>query len=293
MILVDHQIREKVGNAQVIKPFEEKCIQPASYDLRIGAHVYAPPNPDQPFDLSQNGGAYRLPPYGNAVITTYEDLKLPSTMVGRIGLKSGFARKGLVASTGPQIDPGFEGKLFVSVFNVTAVSHVLEYKDTFLTIEFHVLDEPPRQTYRGPYQGKYTIGAEVLDTLVRLEGMTLSQIQSQFTELDRHIKAWSHLASRLDEFLSEMRQHTQAILQLSAHINSRQGPVEARQLKIKEATDEILALFQKRKRLFYSDIAEELRLDIATVITACEELTRKGLIKGEANGKTRVKRPRR
>jgi len=293
MILVDHQIKDRIRNAEVISPFDETCVQPASYDLRIGSLLYAPPKPDEPVDLSANGGVYRLPPYGNAVLTTYENLKLPPDMLGRIGLKSGFARKGIVASTGPQIDPGFEGKLFVSVFNVTAVSHVLEYKDTFLTIEFHTLDQRPERTYEGPYQGKYSIGAEVLDALVRLEGLTLSQIQTQFTELERHVKAWGQLASRVDEFLAEMKHHTQAIADLSARVKANsevQTPVEARRLPLKQAMEEILTLFRKRKRLFYSDIAEALRLDFATVISACDELQRKGLIEGEGDGKTRTKR---
>lgn len=293
MILVDRQIKDRVGKAKVVSPFEEACVQPASYDLRIGSLIYAPPTPDQAIDVSKNGGVYRLPPYGNAVLTTYEDLRLPGDMIGRIGLKSSLARRGIIASTGPQIDPGFEGKLFVSIFNVAAVSHVLEYQDTFLTIEFHTLDQLPERTYEGPYQRKYSIGAEVLDALVRLEGMTLSQMQVQFTELQHHVKAWSQLAGRVDEFLDEMKNHTEAIAELSAHVQEKTGvqaPVKARRVPVKQAMEEILILFRKRKRLFYSDIAEALRLDFATVMSVCEELERKGLIEGDGNGKTRTKR---
>ena len=56
---------------------------------------------------------------------------------------------------------------------------------------------------------------------------------------------------------------------------------------------EVLELFRQKKRLFYSDIAEALRLDFATVIKACEELKRQGLIEGDRDAKTRPKRPRR
>src|SRR5713101_7809564 len=168
VILVDHQIRKAIDRGElVITDFDERSLQPASYDLRIGSHIYGGQEPDKPIDLTANGRAYRLPPYGNVVLETLEDLKVPVNMTGRIGLKSGFARRGLIASTGPQIDPGFEGKLFVSLFNVTAVAHVLEYADTFLTIEFHHLDSKPTTSYECPYQGRYSIGADVLDALVR------------------------------------------------------------------------------------------------------------------------------
>ena len=299
MLLADSQIREAVESEKLtITDFDPNCLQPATYDLRIGRYVYAPPNPDQPIDLSHDGGAYRLPPYGTAVLTTHENLKLPPNMAGRIGLKSGLARLGVLASTGPQIDPGFEGKLFVSIFNVTAVPHVLTYRDTFLTIEFHTLDVVPDHPYNGPYQGKYTIGPEVLDALVRLEGLTLSEMQSQFTELTQHVKAWSAMATRLDEFLTAMDGHTKAINDLVTKINGGElhatgSFVEARSIPLEEAKKEILGLFRGRRRLFYSDLSEALRLDISTIIQACKELQRDGLIEEEPNGKTGAKRSRR
>jgi len=294
MILVDHQIRDAVRQQHLfIRNFDESSVQPASYDLRIGNLVYAPPAPDHPVDLSIDGGFYRLPPYGNALLTTHEDLKLPDDIAGRIGLKSGLARRGLVASTGPQIDPGFEGKLFVSVFNLTATSLVLKYLDTFLTVEFHALEKKPEKTYQGPYQGKYAPGAEAIDPLVRLEGVSLSQMQAQFTQLQQHVTAWANLASRFDEFLTELRKHTKAIGRLTAAEGNGRTPLEARRLTLQQAMDEILRLFREKKRLFYSDIMEELQLDLATVVNACEVLTRKGLIEGMQNGPGRTKKTRR
>src|SRR5215204_6591179 len=157
MILVDHAIRDRVHTGELeISDFDDESVQPARYDLRIGEMIYAPTQPEKPINIASNGGAYRLPPYGAAVLTTFENLKLPIDLLGRIGLKSGFARRGIIASTGPQIDPGFQGKLFISVFNLTAGAHVLRFRDSFLTIEFHRLEDTPTHPYSGPYQGRYT-----------------------------------------------------------------------------------------------------------------------------------------
>jgi dCTP deaminase len=279
MILVDHQIRDRVADHSLqITNFDDASVQPASYDLRIGPNIYAPPSPEQPYDLSKNGGAYRLPPYGTAVLETLENLHMPNNVIGRIGLKSGFARRGMIASVGPQIDPGFEGKLFISLFNVTAVSHVLQYKDTFLSIEFHTLDETPSATYAGPYQGKYSLGAEVLDAMVRLEGLTLSQMQLQFTELAEHVKAWSALAARFDEFLTEMKNNTEAVRQLAQSPPGGSTFVEARTLSPEEAVDEVLRLFRERKQLLYGDIIDALHIDLSTAIAAVEELEKRGIV---------------
>jgi dCTP deaminase len=306
MILVDHLIRDRVGKDNFeIRNFEAKCVQPASYDLRLGNLIYLPNQPDAPLDLADHGGAYRLPPYGAAIVTTYEDLKLPSNILGRIGLKSSFARTGLVASTGPQIDPGFNGKLFVSLFNLTAAPHILKFKDTFLTIEFHTLETPPERGYEGPYQGKFTIGPEVLESLVRLEGLTLSQMQSQFTELATHVHKWSSFAGRFDEFLDTMNEQATAIRELVSLVKSPNSAISngvqrvadiaapVREITVPQAADEILILFRKKKKLYYSDIAEQLSIDLRTVIKACELLTKRGLIEGATNEPKRTKRPRR
>jgi dCTP deaminase len=297
VVLVDHQIRDAVEQKHLcIENFDETCLQPASYDLRIGSLVYSPslPNPDKPYDLSKNGGAYRIQPYGSAVLMTHETLKLPSDMIGRFGLKSGFARRGLFASTGPQVDPGFDGKLFVSVLNLTPASHVLSYQETFLSIEFHTLGEKPEKIYEGPYQHKRDIGPEILADLVRLEGLNLSQMQHQFTELSQHVKEWSGLATRFDEFLAVMDKQSTALETLTKQLAAglgmgREAGAKARRMTLKQAKTEIVALFRKSPTLFYSDIAEALGLDYETVIKATEQLEKEGIIEASKNEKRKTK----
>ncbi len=301
MVLVDHQIREEVGKKTLgIKNFDEKCLQPASYDLRIGSLIYSPSSAavEKPIDLSKNGGAYRIAPYGSAILTTFETLHMPNDMVGRFGLKSGFARRGLFASVGPQVDPGFEGNLFISVLNLTPTSHVVSYKETFLSIEFQKLDAKPEKIYEGPYQHRHDINPEILQDLVRSEGVNLSQMQTQFGELSRHVKEWSGIAYEFKDFLKQMGMQTNALMELSKQMaemtmaGQRTAPVEPRHMDLKKAKAEIFVLFQKKHKLFYSDIAEELNLDYETVIKACEQLQKEGSIEGVNIGKKTTKKTR-
>lgn len=290
MVLVDSQIREEINSGNLrIDNFDEACVQPATYDLRIGPLIYSPsvPEPDKPIDISRNGGAHRIPAYGLAVLTTYETLYFPPNLIGRFGLKSGFARKGLFASTGPQVDPGYEGKLFVSVLNLTPAACVVTYKDTFLSIEFHKLDKKPDKTYEGPHQGRREIGPEIIEDLVRFEGLNLSQMQTEFSELSHHINEWGNLAVKFENFLKEMNKQTSAITALTQKIGGiMEGPQETqlrktRDVSLQQAMKEILDLFRKERSLFYSDIAEALHLDYQTVIKACSRLEKKGLIEGD------------
>ena len=152
MALVDFEITEAVQSGELgIESFEPKCVQPASYDLRIGPLVYSgsEERPDRPIDISSNGGAYLIPPYGNVLLMTFETLKIPPTIVGRFGLTSSFTRKNLHASAGPQVNPGYHGKLFITLLNLTPKSHVVRYKEKFLSIELNRLDKTPKQLYQG------------------------------------------------------------------------------------------------------------------------------------------------
>ena len=63
-----------------------------------------------------------------------------------------------------------------------------------------------------------------------------------------------------------------------------------REVPFKEAVKEIAELFKKKKRLFYSDIAEELRLDFGTVIKACRKLEKDRKIEEVKSEQKRAKK---
>lgn len=51
-----------------------------------------------------------------------------------------------------------------------------------------------------------------------------------------------------------------------------------RAISKEQAKQEILNLFGQGQPLFYSDIAEKLRLDLSTVVEVCEELIAEGKV---------------
>jgi deoxycytidine triphosphate deaminase len=99
-------------------------------------------------------GVLVLEPYSPAVVSAREHLVLPLHLAGRFGLKSGLSRRGVYASVGPQVDPGFDGWLSVTLFNFTPTSIALDYTDSFLSLEFNRLGQPASRPYSGEYQGR-------------------------------------------------------------------------------------------------------------------------------------------
>jgi dCTP deaminase len=186
MILSDRQILEtyRLGDI-LVDPFDEKQIQPASYDLRVGAQ--AATTTSKKVVNVRESGYVTLEPGDFAVITTLEILRLGPQYVARFGLRSKFARKGLIATTGPQIDPGYHGRLIIGVTNLSPKQATLSYGDDFLSVEFHKLQEPSTKPYNGPYQDREALGPEEIEAIAESEGMALSEVLTTLRSLTKNV----------------------------------------------------------------------------------------------------------
>jgi len=191
MILTDRQIREAyVKGDVIIDPFEEKQLQPATYDFRVGEQG-ATTSSKKIVNIRETGYLL-LVPGDFAVITVYEKLRINTQYAGRFGLRSKYTRKGLMATTGPQIDPGYEGRLILGLTNLTPKSIAIPYKDDLISVEFHKLEELSSKPYSGPYQKKYELGPEDIEMVVEAEGMALSEVLTTLRTLTQNVAALSH-----------------------------------------------------------------------------------------------------
>ena len=182
MILTDEFIAQANSEGSIkIEPFEEKQLQPASYDLRVGPEA-ASSSDRQKIDLAKKG-FIELSPSDFVIVLSEEIISLDKQHTARFGLRSKWARKRLVATTGPQIDPGFEGRLTVGLTNLTNKKISLSHKDDFLTVEFHRLESPVKEVYSGPYQGKTTLDGEDIGAVLDREVMSISDITESLRSL--------------------------------------------------------------------------------------------------------------
>lgn len=186
MILTDNKIREAVKKEDIfIEPFEEKQLQPATYDLRMGEQG-ATTSTKKIINVRETGFLL-LKPGDFAIITVFEKLHLTTQYAARFGLRSKYTRKGLIATTGPQIDPGYKGRLILGLTNLTPKSISLPYKDNLVSVEFHILEEKSSKPYSGPYQNKYELGPEDIEIIVESEAMALSEVLTTLGSLSENV----------------------------------------------------------------------------------------------------------
>jgi len=172
MILSDVDIRQFIADRDIVISNFSGELEPASYDLRVGKEAVAQ---DGVVNIEEKKYA-KIPRGATVVIYPYEQIKLSTKVAARYGLRSRFARKGLILLSGPQIDPGFEGTLSVTIFNAGTSEVVLGYQEKFVTIEFFLLKTPASRPYSGPYQGQTSISSE--------EAALLTKEYKNFSEIE-------------------------------------------------------------------------------------------------------------
>lgn len=188
MILTYQQIREAHEKREIeITPFEEGQLQPATYDLRVGEQG-ATTSTKKLINIRELGYIV-LQPGDFGVVTVLEEIRLGVQHAGRFGLRSKYARKGLIATTGPQVDPGYHGRLIIGLTNLTPKPVSIPYKDDFVSIEFHRLEEPTTKPYAGPYQDKLELGADEIEFITETESMALSEMLTTLQSLSRNVAA--------------------------------------------------------------------------------------------------------
>lgn len=171
-MLTDTEIREAIDNGNLrIDPLEPKNIEPASYDLRAGRALVARRGV---VDLRNEAIVLR---HGDwAELESLETMDLPLNLAATVGVRSSLTRRGLVWFGGPQFDPGYQGKAYISVFNASSNPIELTHGMNFATAIFYRLIKNASRSYAGRYQKQMTFPEEDVERMLKMEAYTLSDI---------------------------------------------------------------------------------------------------------------------
>jgi guanylate kinase/deoxycytidine triphosphate deaminase len=141
----------------LLQGFDETNVEGASYDLQLGDEYYYA---GRVRTLSPRSPFLMIEPYDYAIVSAAENARLPADIAARFGLSISLFCQGIIASRGPQVDPGFRGSLFCLLFNTSSKPVVLKRGQHFATMEFERLMQ--RTT---PYAGSKQDRTSIIDYL--------------------------------------------------------------------------------------------------------------------------------
>jgi deoxycytidine triphosphate deaminase len=176
---------------ELILNSDEECISNASYDLRLGDEYY---NDGEIKQLTTHDPFIRIEPYDYAIVTSREAVSFPGDVVGRFDLSVSMFCQGVILSNGPQIDPGFNGKLFCLLFNTSSSEVKIKRGQTYATLEMKKTLSRTT-TYTGKYQGKEHIKDYLPDNTPIMSGgvyelkKQVESLREDVEEMESNIKS--------------------------------------------------------------------------------------------------------
>ncbi|NIQ07196.1 MAG: dCTP deaminase [Candidatus Korarchaeota archaeon] len=187
-ILSGEEIKKEIERGNIdINPLKDEQIKPASVDLTLGGEVFLASEDNKAY--LDKGDVLTLPAGEMALVLTRERLNLSKEVVGSIGLRSYFSRKGIDLLAGPQVDPGFKGPLHVVLLNLSPSPQIIQYGEEFLTLEFRQLAEPVEKPYRGKYYDLDSITSEEIRDIKKGKGIALSEAVEAMRNIARDVSS--------------------------------------------------------------------------------------------------------
>lgn len=114
--------------------YDPRHLRPASYTLTIGEQYIDSDGREQ--RLTNAGDSFVFKKNSIVYVSTDEEFDLPYYIVARFNLRVKWVYEGILLGTGPQIDPGFRGRLSCPLHNLTNLDIMIKRGQEFATIDF-------------------------------------------------------------------------------------------------------------------------------------------------------------
>ena len=154
----------------VVEPIDEQSIQPASIDCRLGSHFLVVEENQMDVITLDSEIKYReidessitIPPHSFLLATTQEYIKMPNDLTAFVEGRSSIGRIGLFIQNAGWVDPGFEGRITLELYNASSLPIRLQAGKRICQLVFAKMDQVAENPYMGKYQGQNrTVGSRI------------------------------------------------------------------------------------------------------------------------------------
>ena len=168
-----------------------------------------------------------IQPFDYVVACARESVNLPRNICGTFDLKVSMFCKGIILSNGPQVDPGYQGKLLCLLFNTSSEKFRLEANIgyQFATVQFQGLTSSTDM----PYAGKYGRKKEVKDYIAAYADYSLTERMLSISKIQGELQA---ISEKMETVSSQI-----------ATINDEQEKLENAVSELKGSSVKWLAIF--------------------------------------------------
>jgi len=201
-LMSDSALRAALERGDIVFEPSPSEIKAASIDLRLGPEAFLGTSTEI-VDVMQTR-LLVIPPGELALVSIFEKMIVGARFAGQIGLRSSLSRKGLALLAGPQVDPGFRGRLHIALVNLSPVEISIAYNEPLITVMFHDLGqdvERPYGTQAGDdYQEQDAITGSEIDDIRLHRGYALSEVIREMATLSSNV---GELRNSVDGYIKQ------------------------------------------------------------------------------------------
>lgn len=198
-MVTGQKLRAAVEDGSFIQGGDSTCVEGVKYDFRLSARIlkarYASPIDASKLSEIEKQGLSVEP--GEAVfVLTEERLKLPENMVAQLSPKRKLSHAGILTLGGFTIDPRYEGRLLLGLFNFSSTPFPLIPGKKVIAATFYKLE--------GSELGEFPDPGEPLDDFPD----ELIQVMQKYHPVA--FQAVTELVKRLQDELSTLREEVRS-----------------------------------------------------------------------------------
>jgi deoxycytidine triphosphate deaminase len=141
-LLNSYDIVRYILTTGMIYPFCPERLEGAVYTCNFsGNYKYWDGGNISKEETLSNSGEFTLPPNSIVFLEVEPMFRVPTYLVLRFNLKVQHVYKGLLLGTGPIVDPGFVGKLYIPLHNLTSNEYIIKKGAPLICVEFTKLSK--------------------------------------------------------------------------------------------------------------------------------------------------------
>lgn len=268
------QILECLKSGLLLEAWEEGCLMPATYEMRLGAFSCWYANGLRavwhlgPQEDANRGihASLSFKPNSLTFITTLEAFKMPCDVVARFNLLSKWVRKGLLLGTAPIVEPEFCGRLLIPIHNFSSNPVQIDFSERLIAVEF-TKTLPLNDSYisNPAPEGNIKSYVDSIGVVESSVSSALSKNQSLFNDIQSKTKIFS-IAGAITLFLLICSVMTLVINIFNVAENARKSAAQA---------DSVIKSYSGRNEEEFARFREEIRELEFTVRKLREEIARK------------------
>jgi deoxycytidine triphosphate deaminase len=148
-LLNSAEVFDYVAATGMVHPFRTRMgddikLKPASYEIDLfGEYVYWDDDGAKVGGRIRRGDTFKLRRNSITFVSVEPVFRLPDYIAARFNLRIKHVYRGILLGTGPLVDPGFQGPLYIPLHNLTSEDYVLVGGEGLIWMEFTKLNWPP------------------------------------------------------------------------------------------------------------------------------------------------------